>query len=87
MIDKFRLQQGLLLTVRPDQPISLSIDQLRRLSWEDHASVWQDYVNTLAQCLVRERPTVVSGINNSNYTYYPAPGALGTHRAVLFSCE
>ena len=52
VIDKFRLQQGLLLTVRPEQPISLSIDQLRRLSWEEHAGVWRDYVNALAQCLV-----------------------------------
>ena len=52
ILDKFRLQQGLLLTVRPDQPISLSIDQLRRLSWEEHAGVWRDYVNALAQCLV-----------------------------------
>lgn len=52
IIDKFRLQQGLLLTVRPDQPINLSIEQLRRLSWEEHAAVWRDYVNALAQCLV-----------------------------------
>lgn len=54
VINKFRLQQGLLLTVRPDQPISLSIDQLRRLSWEDHATLWQDYVTSLSQCLVRD---------------------------------
>ena len=53
IIDKFRLQQGLLLTVRPEQPINLSIEQLRRLSWEDHSGVWRDYVNALAQCLVR----------------------------------
>ncbi len=53
IIDKFRLQQGLLLTVRPEQPINLSIEQLRRLSWEEHSGVWRDYVNALAQCLVR----------------------------------
>lgn len=53
IIDRFRLQQGLLLTVRPEQPISLSIEQLRRLTWEEHAAVWRDYVNALAQCLVR----------------------------------
>lgn len=52
IIDKFRLQQGLLLTVRPEQPINLSIEQLRRLSWEEHSGVWRDYVNALAQCLV-----------------------------------
>ena len=53
IITKFRLQQGLLLTVQPDRPISLTVDQLRRLSWEEHAAVWRDYVNALAQCLVR----------------------------------
>lgn len=52
IIDKFRLQQGLLLTVRPEQPVNLSIEQLRRLSWEEHSAVWRDYVNALAQCLV-----------------------------------
>lgn len=52
IISKFRLQQGLLLTVQPDRPISLTVDQLRRLSWAEHAAVWRDYVNALAQCLV-----------------------------------
>ena len=51
-MNRFRLQQGLLLTVQPDRPISLTVDQLRRLSWEEHAAVWRDYVNALAHCLV-----------------------------------
>ena len=63
IMEKFRLQQGLLLTVRPDQPISLNIDQLRRLSWEEHAGVWRDYVNALAQCLVSFIPAHAAGVN------------------------
>ncbi len=69
IIDKFRLQQGLLLTVRPEQPINLSIEQLRRLSWEEHSGVWRDYVNALAQCLVRLPVTMqVSMLHNKSWT-------------------
>ncbi len=71
IIDKFRLQQGLLLTVRPEQPINLSIEQLRRLSWEEHSGVWRDYVNALAQCLVRLpffAAMLVSMLHNKSWT-------------------
>lgn len=71
IIDKFRLQQGLLLTVRPEQPINLSIEQLRRLSWEEHSGVWRDYVNALAQCLVRPpffAAMQVSMLHNKRWT-------------------
>ena len=73
IIDKFRLQQGLLLTVRPEQPINLSIEQLRRLSWEEHSGVWRDYVNALAQCLVRLPSFAamqVSMLHNKSWTLW-----------------
>lgn len=48
---RHNLQQGLLLTVRP-QHIMLSLEQIRTLPWEEHVAIWQDYVNALAALLV-----------------------------------
>ena len=48
---RHNLQQGLVLTVRP-QHIMLSLEQIRNLPWEETVAIWQDYVNALAACLV-----------------------------------
>ncbi len=40
------------LTVRENEKIPLSIEQIKHMPWKDFVKLWKDYVNRLAVCLV-----------------------------------
>lgn len=42
----------LTLTVRENERIPLTIDQIKNMPWKEFAKLWKDYVNHLAVCLV-----------------------------------
>ena len=42
----------LMLTVRENEKIPLTIEQIKSMPWTEYAKLWKDYVNHLAVCLV-----------------------------------
>ena len=40
------------LHVREAQPLTLSVEQLGRMTWPELVAIWKEYINAIAMCLV-----------------------------------